>query len=198
MRSQYNLLLSRITASGSHSANEDFILHAYDRCGVENRGKDVGLFYYYMTVKDKDLEFLTATLFPDESASETKAAVANSGIPESIYAKRQRSIRESQEKQQAAFTEKNMSAIKAFMSPGAEDNEALNTSIINKNNAIALESSNSAKYFVTLGATEESKVRANELNSLTLVMNNPLMFDRLDPEKQQKLTDKVATLLGLN
>lgn len=70
MRSQYNLLLSRITASGSHSANEDLILHAYDRCGVENRGKDVGLLYYYMCFKEKDLEFLTATLFADESVSE--------------------------------------------------------------------------------------------------------------------------------
>ena len=58
MRSQYNLLLSRITASGSHSANEDLTLHAYNRCGVENRGKDVGLFFYYMCVKESELELV--------------------------------------------------------------------------------------------------------------------------------------------
>ena len=138
MRSQYNLLLSRITASGSHSANDDFVLHAYNRCGVENRGKDIGLFFYYMCVKEKDLEFLTATLFPDESASEaTCQGVVNAPV-ETIYAKRQRSIKESTEKREAAFTEKNITAMRSFMSPGADEStELLNTSIINRNNASA-------------------------------------------------------------
>ena len=81
-------------------------------------------------MKEKDLEFLTATLFADESASEAPTAVAASRPVETIYAKRQRSIRESTEKREAANTEKNMTAMRSFMSPGADEStELLNTSI---------------------------------------------------------------------
>ena len=174
MRSQYNLLLSRITAGGSHSANEDLTLHAYNRCGVENRGKDVGLFFYYMCVKEKDLEFLTATLFDDESASEAASTGLVTAPTETIYAKRQRSIRENTEKQQAAFTERNMTAMKSFMSPGVDENNGLlNSSMIKKNNAIAEESSNSALYYESMTSTEEAKKINYEIKTLTDIMSNP-------------------------
>ena len=57
-------------SSGSHSVGPDLILCAYERCGVENRPKDISLLFYCLTVRDKDLAFLTSVLFPEESATE--------------------------------------------------------------------------------------------------------------------------------
>ena len=199
MRSQYNLLISRITASGSHSANEDFILHAYNRCGVENRSKDVGLFFYYISVKEKDLEFLTATLFADESASEAPTAVAASGPVETIYAKRQRSIRESTEKREAAITEKSMTAMRSFMSPGADEStELLNTSIINRNNACAEESTKSAIYYETLKTTEDAKKISCEIKTLTDILGNSVLMSTFSSANQDAMRAKLLNLLGLN
>lgn len=199
MRSQYNLLLSRITASGSHSANEDLILHAYNRCGVENRGKDTGLFFYYMCVKEKDLEFLAATLFADESASEATCTGLVTAPVETIYAKRQRSIRENTEKREAAFTEKNMTVMRSFMSPGADEStEQLNTSIINRNNASADESTKSAIYYETLKTTEDAKKLSCEIKTLTDILGNSVLMSTFSAANQETMRAKLLSLLGLN
>ena len=120
-------------------------------------------------------ELLTATLYDDESASEATSTEFISGPTET----RQRSIRESTEKQQAAFTERNMTAMKSFMFPGADENNGLlNSSIINKNNAIAEESSNSALYYKSMTSTEEAKENNYEIKTLTdinaILRCNPL------------------------
>lgn len=201
MRSQYNILITRLSASGSHSANDDLILHAYNRCGVEGRGKDVGLFYYYLTVKEMDLEFLTAVLFEDESASQAVTNTPSSGPSETSYAKRQRTIKEAAERQQTALTERNMSAIRSFMSPSSGDNDAkslLNESIIKKNNATAFESNNSAQYFESMISTEESKKKALEIDNLMKVMGNSAVYALFTQEDQDKMSMKLKSLMGLS
>lgn len=200
MRSQYNILVTRLTASGSHSADTDLILHAYNRCGVEGRGKDVGLFFYYLTVKEVDLEFLTAVLFDDESASQAAKTLSSTDPTETNYGKRQRTIKEAAEKQQTALTERNLSAIRSFMSPAPEDKEGktlLNESIIKKNNANAFESNNSAQYFVSMTSTEESKKKTLEIENLMKVMGNTAVYALFSEEDRDKMQTKLKSLMGL-
>jgi hypothetical protein len=221
MRSQYNILVTRLTASGSHSADDDLILHAYNRCGVEGRPKDVGLFYYYMMVKDADLEFLTAVLFEDEVASQVGANEPVSGPSETSYAKRQRIIKVAAEKRETAFTERNMSAIKSFMSPGEDgkrDTSSLDESTINRNNANGRESDTTAEYYKTLSFTEDSKKKSLEIENIMKVMGNsviynilytiyiiyyilyihPRIYNIFSDEDKAKMNVKLKTLMGLD
>ena len=59
--------------------------------GLENRPKDIGRFYFWMTVRGKDLDFLVANLNDDESASNSDESTGSTtNTQETSYAKRKR------------------------------------------------------------------------------------------------------------
>ena len=63
--------------------------------GLENRPKDTGLFFFWMTLRQQNLDFLKANLFLDESACEAgdgKEGGKNeeSNSEKSTFAKRKR------------------------------------------------------------------------------------------------------------
>ena len=77
------------------------ILFAYERSGVEKRPKDISLFFYYLTVRDKDLAFLTSVLYPQESATEFSDTLSVDTMKsETKYEKKQRELKETAEMKQ--------------------------------------------------------------------------------------------------
>ena len=60
--------------------------------GLENRPKDIGLFFFWMALREENVDFLKANLFTDESASERNVDEKNADdeSERSNYAKRKR------------------------------------------------------------------------------------------------------------
>ena len=70
-----------------------------------------------------------------------------------------------------------MTAMRSFMSPGEDEStDLLNTSIINRNNASAEESTKSAIYYETLKTTEDAKKLSCEIKTLRYILGNSVMM----------------------
>lgn len=200
VRSEYNILLSKISKSGDHAAGGDLILAAYQRTGVENRPKDTSLFYYYMTLKDADLNFMVASLFSDESASEVSDLEVKDVSVETNYAKKQRKYLENVEKQNVASEARQMALIKAVMTPArCSDSESsiLNQSLVDKNIASADQKSKNALYLSSLASSEDAKKNAIKIETLMKVINDPATFGLLTQEQQEGLRQQLFLLLGV-
>lgn len=195
-RSLFNGLMSRVNASGSHSVGEDLILCAYERCGLENRPKDMALLFYYMTVRDRDLAFLTSTLFPEESASEFSENYGDEEIKsETKYGKKQRLMKVTAEMHQSAAEVKQVSLIKACLNPASEVSEEMNSSIIFKNNMQGEESRASKLLLNASCELESAKKLQIEINIVLSILSNEVVFARLAPEKQASINEQLTNLL---
>ena len=184
MRSMYNSLMIRVNASGSHSVGPDLILCAYERCGVENRPKDISLFFYYLTVRDKDLAFLTSVLFPEESATEFSDTLSvDTTKSETKYGKKQRVLKETAETKQSASEAKQISMMKALLvSEGdSASTQELTTSLVYKNNMAA--------------ETEQMTKRKTEIDILLSVLSNESVFSKFSKEIQEGVQEKLNKLL---
>lgn len=92
IRTMYNTVLQKLDKSEFHSAHDELLRATYDRTTEGNKVKDMGLFFYCLTVKDKGLDFLSSVLHNDENGEEQEEESANDG--ETTYGKRKRSNRE--------------------------------------------------------------------------------------------------------
>ena len=112
--------------------------------GLENRPKDTGLFFFWMTLRQQNLDFLKANLFLDESACEAgdgKEGGKNeeSNSEKSTFAKRKRRDEEIASKKHEAIKQEQVALLREFMTPNSSvsaespHNEAVNQSIIEKN-----------------------------------------------------------------
>jgi hypothetical protein len=200
MRSGYNGLLSRIAVSGEHACGGDLLLAAYERTGVENKAKDVALFFYYLVVKDQDLNFLQASLFPDESASEDKD-VDISENTESNYAKKQRIHFEKAEKAHIAAEARQLAIIKAVMTPNNvkdSENGNMSQSVIEKNEASADSKKNQSLYYKALASAEKAKKTSCNVDTLMKVMNNATAYELFTDSEKLQIKEKLLLSLNLN
>ena len=154
MRTSLNFLKTKISISGEHTAGGDLLRAAYERTGVKNRPKDASFFFYYMIVKDQDLDFMVASLLPNESAGESQD-ICNDDIVEheSNYARKQRKISDNAVKSQIANDARQIAIIKAVMTPTnspKDDDGSYTQSQIAKNMASAENKNKNSLFLVTL------------------------------------------------
>ena len=104
--------------SSNESQRPHMLLIIYINVGLENRPKDLGRFYFWMTVRGKDLNFLVASLSEAESAAEGSKSpiLAEGNVPLSAYAKRKRLIEESATKQKLSDKRDQMYLFKEILS----------------------------------------------------------------------------------
>ena len=106
--------------------------------GLENRPKDVGKFFFWMTVRGKDLEFLVANLSEEESAHEMEECQVKSAT-ESTYARRKRRLEDSSNQQKLSDQSQQMAMFKEIMStPDRSATPQSSDSIDSVNNSVGL------------------------------------------------------------
>lgn len=150
--------------------------------GLENRPKDVGKFYFWMTVRGKDLDFLVASLSEEESAHEIEESQVK-GATESTYAKRKRRLEDSISQQKLSDQSQQMAMFKEIMStpdrsatPQSSDSiDSVNNSVVQKN----------------LASANEKRV-----NNLLKVMDNATVFGLYTMDEQNKMKNDLKLLIS--
>ena len=166
--------------------------------GLENRPKDVGLFFFWMALREENLDFLKANLFTDESASERNVDEKNADdeSERSNYAKRKRREEETALKRHNAMKQEQVALLREFMTPNSNTNnesphnEAVNQSIIAKNQACV----NDKKCNALL---TEALTRSERVNNLMKVMENPMVFGMYDEMEQMEMKRELKRLVSL-
>ena len=160
------------------------ILCAYERSGVENWQKDISLFFYYLTVRDKDLAFLTSVLFPEESTTEFSDTLSVDTMKsETKYGKKQRELKEGAETKQSASEAKQIAMMKTLLlsEGGSSSTQELTTSVVYKYNMAA--------------ETEQMTKRKTEIDILLSVLSNESVLSKFSKEIQEGVQEKLSKLL---
>lgn len=169
--------------------------------GLENRPKDIGLFFFWMALREENLDFLKANLFTDESASENNVdngheKNADDESERSNYAKRKRREEETALKRHNAMKQEQVALLREFMTPNSNTNnesphnEAVNQSIIAKNQACV----NDKKCNAVL---TEALTKSERVNNLMKVMENPIVFGMYDEMEQMEMKKELKRLVSL-
>lgn len=195
IRGQYNLLAQKLDKSGFHSAHEELLRAAYDRTTEGNKVKDVGLLFYYLMVRDKDLNFLTSVLNNDENGEEVESEEKVDN--ETGYGKRQRLNKEKDSRLRSLADDKQISMMRSIMSPITPDNN-YNLSMIAKNEQAVITSSKNASYLMSLTTTEATKVNIMEIDSIKSTLKDKAVESLLTGPQIQQLKDKLLVLMGLS
>lgn len=148
--------------------------------GLENRPKDIGRFFFWMTVRGKDLDFLVANLSEEESAHEVEDIQVES-TSESCYAKRKRKIEGAQSQQKLSDQKPQMALLKELMTTPETSSKAsssvIDDSVVQKN----------------LASANEKKV-----NTLLKVMDNATVFALYTTEEQNQMKKDLKDLISNN
>ena len=149
IRTMYNTVLQKLDKSGFHSAHDELLRATYDRTTEGNKVKDMGLFFYCLTVKDKGLDFLSSVLHNDENGEEQEEESANDG--ETTYGKRKRFNRGKDAVRLAANDDRQIAILRSVMSPHSNpssNTEELNKSTIAKNQMAIITAEKQAIYIL--------------------------------------------------
>lgn len=198
VRGQYNLMVQKLDKSGFHDASEELLRAQYDRTADGNKVKDMGLLFYFLTVKDHDLDFLSTVLEDDENGQENDSVGKSEN--ETAYSKRKKSLVEKESKQRADADEKTihrMRSVLAPRSPGGR-NVVLDNSVVAKNNQSVITSEKNALYLVSLTATENTKSDIMLLEFLKTTLADPHKKNYLDSPDVAKMKLKFAALMKLD
>jgi hypothetical protein len=185
MRSSFNGLLAKLAKSGFHSSHTDLIKAAYERTG-ESRTKDANLFFYYLVLRDKDLEFMESVLMEDENGDDAIKEEPQSS--ETEYSRRKKSAREREEKQRNIFSEKQIGLFRSIMSPDSASTDG--------NSTASLNDSMIAKNYAT-SETEKAKTTSLEVERLTSQLTHPQRDDIYTAEDIALLKQKLRRLMQL-
>ena len=174
--SSHRLLCFFMTHFSSNASQHSLILliiYTYIGVGLENRPKDLGRLYFWMTVRDKDLNFLVASLSEADSASEGSESpvLVEGNVPLSAYAKRKRLTEEVASKQKLSDKREQMYLFKKIMSPsdnpGKTDssNDVVAESVVKKNLSAADKNTATANHTQVM-------MNSDRVNNLLKVMDN--------------------------
>lgn len=185
-RGQYNALLGKLNTSGSHSNAGALIKEAYEWSG-EKRTKDVGTFYYWLVLRNKDLKFLQSTLMDDENGDKVHAE--DEGPKEekaaSDYSKRQLKLKEKEDLEREMKDEKQIKLFRSVFTPESESSNSrdLNASLVQRNNAQA--------------ATERTKDKVLQIDMLMAILKNPDSKEVYSDEDFASIRKKIRILSGV-
>lgn len=163
--------------------------------GLENRPKDIGRFYFWMTVRGKDLDFLVANLNDDESACNIDEITGSTtNTQETSYAKRKRREEEAAASQRMVVKKEQIDLFKELMSPGSDNSDVssspgVNDSIVEKNLAYANNKRVSSMHTEAMTTTEK-------VNNLLKVMDNTNVWGMYSREEQLKMQNDLKMLLS--
>lgn len=157
----------------------NYILNIYVT-GLENRPKDIGRFFFWMTVRGKDLDFLTANLTVEESAFEAEEC-EGANVPESSYARRKRRTEDSLHQQKVSDKKQQIAIMKEIMSTPENGSTASTTSSDSVNESIVQKN---------LASANEKKV-----NNLLKVMDNAIVFALYTVDEQNEMKSNLKFLI---
>lgn len=149
-----------------------------------------------MTVRDKDLNFLVASLSDVESASEgTESPVVVEGnIPPSAYAKRKRLLEESATKQKLSDKREQMYLFKEIMSSSDStgktnsSNDCVEQSVIQKNLSAADKNRATANH-------TEVMMNSDRVTNLLKVMDSAVVFSMYSESEQNEMKAELKQLI---
>ena len=164
--------------------------------GLENRPKDLGRFYFWMTVRDKDLNFLVASLSKAESASEGSESpvLVEGNVPLSAYAQRKRLTEESASKQKLSDKREQRYLFKEIMSlsdnPGKTNssNDVVAESVVKKNLSAADKNTATANHTQVM-------MNSDRVNNLLKVMDNAVVYNMYNEEEQNEMKAQLKQLI---
>lgn len=220
MRSQYSILNDKLDRSGLNNANNT--VEAYERTGLVNRPKDVGLFYFWLVLFDKDIDFFVATLFPDEEAksdgeeeSACSAIVEQAGsaqdpgegsssstgdsaraAPQSAYAKRKDAFEKKQEAARKKEKRESMEMLAEVMTGSGTGSEMQPLDLQLKESQVNKNNA-AVKEKEEVTKLYASKVVTEEVDRIAKVVNNPALFNLLKEDEKSALKHKLCELMGL-
>lgn len=198
IRTLYNTVMQKLDKSGFHSAHDELLRATYDRTTEGNKVKDMGLFFYCLTVKDRDLEFLSSVLHDNENGEELDEGCVNDG--ETTYGKRKRFNREKDAERLAASDDRQIAILRSVMSPNTHSSsitEELNKSTIAKNQMAVITSEKQAIYITSLTAIEQVKSDILEMNNIKSMLSDPLVATYCSQEDIIELRLKLRVLMKL-
>lgn len=206
------LLNERVYKSGYNSDSADLILAAYLRTGLfrsskingikqtfliltstisthikgaENRPKDLGRFFFWMSVRGKDLQFLVAVLSNTESACQVDSTEVTD-IPvdtETSYGKRKRQVKEAgdQTRKEQMLLLKEIMCTPENNVGSASSNSMIDNSVVQRNLASANE--------------KEAKSNTEKVNNLMKVMSNDIIFGMYTDEEKDSMRNELKRLI---
>lgn len=199
IRSLYNTVLQKLDKSGFHSAHEELLRATYDRTTEGNKVKDMGLFFYCLTVKDKDLDFLSSVLDKNETGEEIEEEGGKKST-ETDYGKRQRFMKEREAKTRTVADERQIAMMRSVMTPDTGSSfvtDELNKSIVAKNQLAVLTSEKHAVYLASLTAGENIKTEILEMNNIKALLSDPNVLTYISMEDVTELKSKLRRLMKL-
>ena len=172
------------------------LLIIYINVGLENRPKDLGRFYFWMTVRGKDLNFLVASLSEAESAAEGSESpiLAEGNVPLSAYAKRKRLIEESATKQKLSDKRDQMYLFKEILSSSDSSvktnssSDCVEQSVIQKNLSAADKNRATANH-------TEVMMNSDRVTNLLKVMDSAVVFNMYSESEQNEMKAELKLLI---
>jgi hypothetical protein len=198
IRTQYNTVLQKLDKSGFHSAHGELLRATYDRTTEGNKVKDMGLLFYCLTVKGKDLDFLSTVLHDNENGEEKE--VEDKDDCETTYGKRQRSMKHKADARLAASDDRQINMLRSVMSPNgsasSSDDEVIKSTIA-KNEMSIVTAGKQALYITSLTVAEQVKSDILEMNNIKSQLSDVNASSYFSQDDINELRQRLRTLMKL-